>query len=195
MRPKELFDSSSLFHLIPISFLQYEALLAAQNTTVDFKINWITDVIVLTLFVFFSEYYQPTKMVKSGSQRKTCSYNDYPDSRLNEVCEVDPRDWGECNKEQYFNYHKNSPCVFIKLNRIYGWVPEYYNNPYDLPVDMPRELKQHIMSINNTLEVSFHFSSWWIPINARWFIIEVISYVQIECTLQKGTYTCFIIPM
>lgn len=68
---------------------------------------------------------------------------------------MDPRDWGECNSEEFFNYHKNSPCVFIKLNRIYGWIPEYYDNPYNLPADMPKELKNHIMSINNTLEVSY----------------------------------------
>lgn len=100
------------------------------------------------------EYYKPNKISKSGRQMKTCSYNDYPDARFNEVCEVDPRDWGECSKEQYFNYHKNSPCVFIKLNRIYGWIPNYYDNPNELPEDMPNELKKHIMSINNTLEVS-----------------------------------------
>lgn len=35
----------------------------------------------------------------------------------------------------------------MKLNRIYGWIPQYYNDPADLPEDMPEDLKQHIESL------------------------------------------------
>lgn len=114
------------------------------------------------------EYYVPSKIEKGSGQIKTCSYNDYPDPYFNEVCEVDVRDWGDCNKEQFFNYHKNSPCIFLKLNKIYGWIPEYYDDPNHLPRDMPQYLKDHIRSINNTREVrtfmefklSRHLNDW-----------------------------------
>lgn len=105
------------------------------------------------LTLLLSEYYVPSKIEKGSGQIKTCSYFDYPDPQVNEVCEVDVRDWGDCNKDQYFNYHKNSPCIFLKLNKIYGWIPDYYDNPNDLPAEMPYQLKDHIRSINNTREV------------------------------------------
>lgn len=104
--------------------------------------------------VFFSlEYYVPSKIAKGNGQIKTCSNSEYP--KEGEVCEVDVRDWGDCNRDQFFNYHKNSPCIFLKLNRIYGWTPDYYDDPNDLPRDMPEWLKDHIRSINNTRDVSF----------------------------------------
>lgn len=103
--------------------------------------------------ISFTEYYTPSKIEKGNGQIKTCSYSDYPNPLTNEVCEVDVRDWGECNKDQFFNYHKNSPCIFIKLNKIFGWVPEYYDDPYNLPQDMPQHLIDHIRSLNNTREV------------------------------------------
>lgn len=110
---------------------------------------------VLT-FIIFLEYYVPSKIAKGNGQIKTCSYSDYP--ARGEVCEVEVRDWGECNRDQFFNYHKNSPCIFIKLNKIYGWTPEYYDDPNDLPKDMPQSLKDHIRSINNTKEVIHYLS-------------------------------------
>lgn len=110
-------------------------------------------VIIITLSWTFTEYYVPSKIEKGSGQIKTCSYYDYPDPKFNEVCEVDVRDWGDCNKDQFFNYHKNSPCIFLKLNKIYGWVPEYYDDPNNLPKEMPKQLSNHIKSINNTREV------------------------------------------
>ncbi|XP_072388800.1 sodium/potassium-transporting ATPase subunit beta-2-like isoform X2 [Diabrotica undecimpunctata] len=106
---------------------------------------------VENILKFLDKYYVPSKIAKGNGQIKTCSHHDYPTS--GEVCEVDVRDWEECNRDQFFNYHKNSPCIFIKLNKIYDWEPMYYDDPYDLPEEMPDTLKQHIRSINNTREL------------------------------------------
>lgn len=100
------------------------------------------------ILTFLDKYYVPSKIAKGNGQIKTCSHSDYP--LPGEVCEVDVREWGDCNRDKFFNYHKNAPCIFLKLNRIYGWTPEYYDDPNDLPRDMPEKLKQHIRSINNT---------------------------------------------
>ncbi|CAG9823485.1 unnamed protein product [Phaedon cochleariae] len=99
---------------------------------------------------FLDNYYVPSKIAKGNGQIKPCSHSDYPE--IGQVCEVDVRDWGECNRDQFFNYHKNSPCIFLKLNKIYGWTPDYYDDPYDLPDEMPQGLKNHIASLNNTKE-------------------------------------------
>lgn len=50
----------------------------------------------------------------------------------------------QCSQKNNFGYSSGNPCVILKLNRIYGWVPEPYDNPNDLPVDMPADLKNHI---------------------------------------------------
>nr|CAI5856613.1 unnamed protein product [Callosobruchus analis] len=43
----------------------------------------------------------------------------------------------------------NAPCIFLKLNKIYGWTPEYYDDPNNLPKDMPKKLKEHIRNITS----------------------------------------------
>jgi sodium/potassium-transporting ATPase subunit beta len=53
-------------------------------------------------------------------------------------------------KEESYGYGNASPCIFLKLNRIYGWVPEYYNDPENLPADMPQSLVDHIKGLNAT---------------------------------------------
>jgi sodium/potassium-transporting ATPase subunit beta len=35
------------------------------------------------------------------------------------------------------------PCIFLKLNKIFGWVPDYYTNA-TIPEDMPKYLKKII---------------------------------------------------
>ncbi|KAL1513408.1 hypothetical protein ABEB36_002827 [Hypothenemus hampei] len=96
---------------------------------------------------FLDAYYTPSKIAKGSGQIKTCSHSDYP--RGDEVCEVDVREWGKCNKDEFFDYHRSSPCIFLKLNRIYGWIPDYYIYDDELPKDMPKQLKDHIKSIPN----------------------------------------------
>ncbi|KAJ8963613.1 hypothetical protein NQ314_005513 [Rhamnusium bicolor] len=99
---------------------------------------------------FLDKYYVRSKTAKGNRQIKTYSYSDYPGQE--EVCEVNVRDWEECNRDQFFNYHKISPCIFLILNKIYGWTPEYYDDPSNLPEAMPQKLKDHIRNINNTRE-------------------------------------------
>lgn len=57
-----------------------------------------------------------------------------------------------------YGYSRSSPCVFVKLNKIYGWQPEYYNNTDELPEEMPDHLKTYIRSASeksrNTVWVS-----------------------------------------
>ncbi|XP_056642448.1 sodium/potassium-transporting ATPase subunit beta-2-like isoform X2 [Diorhabda sublineata] len=124
-----------------------------ESTLIWFKgsnktsyLHWVDNILQ-----FLDKYYVPSKIAKGNGQIKTCSHHDYP--AIGEVCEVDVRDWEECNRDQFFNYHKNSPCIFLKLNKIYGWTPEYYDDPYNLPEEMPDTLKNHIRSINNTREL------------------------------------------
>ena len=55
--------------------------------------------------------------------------------------------FGPCTSKQGYGYKTGRPCVFLKLNKIFQWEPQYYDNPADLPDDMPQELKTHIAAI------------------------------------------------
>ncbi|CAH2988426.1 unnamed protein product [Chilo suppressalis] len=51
----------------------------------------------------------------------------------------------DCTRNEKFGY-PNTPCFFIKLNKIIGWIPECYNDADNLPADMPNDLQDYIRS-------------------------------------------------
>lgn len=85
---------------------------------------------------------------KSEGKQKICDFGNPPNG--NQVCKLDLSIFGECSKENSYGYNNSAPCIFLKLNRIYGWEPEYYNDPNDLPLDMPDSLREHITKLNAT---------------------------------------------
>uniref|UniRef100_A0A1B6KZH3 Sodium/potassium-transporting ATPase subunit beta n=1 Tax=Graphocephala atropunctata TaxID=36148 RepID=A0A1B6KZH3_9HEMI len=97
-----------------------------------------------TLDEFLDVYRRPGLTPGRGQNIYNCDY-DRPPGR-GQVCDVDVKNWYPCTSENKFNYHHSGPCVFIKLNKIYGWHPDYYNDTSTLPDHMPDDLKSHIMS-------------------------------------------------
>ncbi|XP_033309686.1 sodium/potassium-transporting ATPase subunit beta-2-like isoform X1 [Bombus bifarius] len=97
---------------------------------------------------FLEEYINSSTLPNGGRNQQICNYN--TPVKPGHVCAVDVNNWGPCSPSQQYGFNNSAPCVFIKLNRIYGWVPEYYNNTKDLPSDMPPSLVQHIKSINSS---------------------------------------------
>lgn len=61
-----------------------------------------------------------------------------------EICKVDLKAFGKCAPNQKFGYEQGAPCIYLKLNKIYNWIPEYYNDSKNLPSNMPEPLKSHI---------------------------------------------------
>ncbi|KAJ8920639.1 hypothetical protein NQ315_004778 [Exocentrus adspersus] len=66
------------------------------------------------------------------------------------VCDVSmTKSWHPCLEETGFGFEdpKGGPCIFLKLNKIYNWVPEYYNSS-NMPNDntMSEHLKQDIIN-------------------------------------------------
>lgn len=93
-------------------------------------------------FVSNIVYKTPGVTTGRGQNIFNCKYNSPPPP--GKVCDVNIKDFKKCTQENNYSYHKSSPCIFIKLNRIYGWVPDYFNNTNSLPMNMPRQLKQKI---------------------------------------------------
>ncbi|KRT84435.1 hypothetical protein AMK59_2625, partial [Oryctes borbonicus] len=88
---------------------------------------------------FLAEY-----TVDNRRNRVICDFGKPPPD--GKACEVDMDDFGDCSPTNGFGYNTSSPCVYLKLNRIYGWVPEYYNDTKTLPPEMPAELVKEIQS-------------------------------------------------
>lgn len=95
---------------------------------------------------FLKDYEILGTSLGQGQNVQNCDYRHYPEH--GQVCLVDYKSFGICNKENHFNYHKSGPCIFLKLNRIYGWIPEYYNDTNDLPIKMPKQLRDHIYNVS-----------------------------------------------
>lgn len=63
------------------------------------------------------------------------------------MCDVDIKQYGPCTLENHYNYHKSAPCIFLKLNRIYGWIPDCYNDSSKLPNKMPKDLQEYVKTV------------------------------------------------
>ncbi|KAH8409929.1 hypothetical protein KR009_001258 [Drosophila setifemur] len=97
---------------------------------------------------FLRVYKVPGMTPGRGQNIYNCDYNQPPPK--GQVCDVDIQSWAPCTKENNYSYHKSAPCIFLKLNKIYGWIPEYYNNSNDLPENMPSSLKTYIGEVEKT---------------------------------------------
>lgn len=91
---------------------------------------------------FLEVYRRPGLTPGRGQNIYNCDY-DRPPGR-GQVCDVDVKNWFPCTSENKFNYHHSGPCVFLKLNKVYGWKPDFYNDTVNLPNNMPEDLKNHI---------------------------------------------------
>ncbi|KAK9870330.1 hypothetical protein WA026_006415 [Henosepilachna vigintioctopunctata] len=77
-----------------------------------------------------------------GNNSIHCSFYRRPIG--NEICKVDINLFEDCAPKDLYGYRTASPCVYLKLNKIYGWEPETHLLPTD---DMPSDLKQRITSL------------------------------------------------
>lgn len=53
---------------------------------------------------------------RSARNAAPCDYDDLP--KPGKVCVVDFTNWFPCTKENNFGFHKASPCVFIRFNKV-----------------------------------------------------------------------------
>lgn len=88
-----------------------------------------------------------------GQNIFNCQYSSPPPP--GKVCDVNIKSFQKCTQENNYSYHKNSPCIFLKLNKIYGWIPAFYNDTESLPAKMPKQLTEVIRATKarNPLEV------------------------------------------
>ncbi|XP_060522765.1 sodium/potassium-transporting ATPase subunit beta-1 [Cylas formicarius] len=138
--PKWTLDSSLIGNnpglgFRPISDRTEEGSLIWYNTTNQTQIQrWVN---------YVDSFLELYKRNQTGENYVNCDFDKYPAE--GQVCVTSVDQLGNCNPERSYGYRTASPCVFLKLNRIFNWQPEFYTAPHP---DMPDELKYHIE--NNT---------------------------------------------
>lgn len=91
---------------------------------------------------FLAPYKTPGTVQGRGQSSHTCKYG--ADLPRGTVCNVEVASFAPCTQENKYNYHRSAPCIFLKLNKIFGWIPQFYNDTSALPDDMPDKLKTFI---------------------------------------------------
>lgn len=94
---------------------------------------------------FLEPYTDSTKLPGGGKNQAICDFNTPP--KQGQVCAFEVTKLGACSAAGGFGYNQSAPCFFLKLNRIYGWMPEFYDDVDDLPADMPDDLSDYIRSL------------------------------------------------
>ncbi|UYV70204.1 ATP1B1 [Cordylochernes scorpioides] len=80
---------------------------------------------------------------KEGPSTKTCDAGQSETAHKNEACFFDAANIASpCNSQNGYGFSQGKPCIVVKLNRIYGWVPKGYEQD-KLPSDMPENIKSN----------------------------------------------------
>lgn len=127
----------------------------------------------------------PGKTKKGTASAKTCTYTDYP--RQGEVCNFDVTWWGECSKDNKYMFHKSTPCIFLKLNKIYGWIPDYITRREEFPLDMPQQLKDRIESLDDN--VIFSLLIFYLSLRYfQTFLMSSFIFLAVFCSVLFFPY-------
>jgi len=65
------------------------------------------------------------------------------------VCKFDLKELGPCAEGNH-GYDKGKPCVFLKLNKIYNLVHDYYTDVEEFPEEVPTDVKDRIAKLKLT---------------------------------------------
>ncbi|KAL1458521.1 hypothetical protein WDU94_008663 [Cyamophila willieti] len=84
-----------------------------------------------SLVKFLDVYKRPGLTPGRGQNIYNCDYDRPPGK--GQVCDVDVKLFDPCTEENFFNYHKSGPCLFLKLNKLNTvWVSCEGENPADI---------------------------------------------------------------
>lgn len=71
------------------------------------------------IFLNFSiAYRKPT-----GQKPVNCGFDKMPGQ--GEICAVDVSNFSDCSPQMGYSYNRSSPCVFLKLNKVYKFIYNY----------------------------------------------------------------------
>jgi len=141
VRPKqsdEMIDSSMIIFRKDLAEAPVES---GEKTVVPGFGGWVNRT---------KDYLKPYSLKPKNA--KDCSSED---KKVGDFCTFDLSILEKCN-EGDFGYSDGKPCLIIKLNKIYGLIPSYYEKEDDLPENAPPEIKARMKLTNNKKQVWIH---------------------------------------
>ncbi|XP_047507404.1 sodium/potassium-transporting ATPase subunit beta-2-like [Pieris napi] len=90
---------------------------------------------------FLAPYKNKSLLINKGENQVDCQQKR---PHAGEVCAFDTSLLGPCSSENDYGYADGTPCLIIKLNKIYDWQPQFYDDPGDLPSNMPPDILNYI---------------------------------------------------
>ncbi|EFA03901.1 sodium/potassium-transporting ATPase subunit beta-2 [Tribolium castaneum] len=91
------------------------------------------------------KFLEPYQQQTTSENVQNCDNRDKPDE--GKFCDFKVTNAiAPCNKDYGYGFGSKEgggPCIFLKLNKIFGWVPDYYTNA-TAPSNMPKHLRDHI---------------------------------------------------
>merc|ERR1712025_217107 len=64
---------------------------------------------------------------------------------------------GRCTSEAKFGFPEGRPCILLKLNKIWGWMPTVYQDTDQIQSNIPQEILERILG--NTKEEKLHMNN------------------------------------
>ncbi|XP_046402099.1 sodium/potassium-transporting ATPase subunit beta-2-like [Ischnura elegans] len=118
-----------------------------EPTLIWYRANDEGNVTAMTqnLDKFLEGYNRPGLIAGRGQSVIHCDFSRPPKGE--EVCDVNGNEFTPCISGNRYGYDRGSPCIFLSLDKIVGWTPEFYNDSSSLPADMPEDLKNHIADL------------------------------------------------
>lgn len=112
-----------------------------------------------TKICVISAYKYDAEHTETYQNVQLCNFKNPPMG--GKVCDVDTTTWHPCTEAYGFGYNESTPCVFLQLNNINGWTPDFYESPEALPSEMPVDLRERIKSLfaGDEEKVSLHKSA------------------------------------
>jgi len=88
---------------------------------------------------FLEPYKKEEEKTKAGDKivRVDCGYQASNRAGDKQICKINSEELfqGDCTKDKAYGYREGKPCILLKLNKIFGWLPDYYNiSDTDKPV-------------------------------------------------------------
>lgn len=104
--------------------LGFRPLVDVQKSLIHFATNDPQQYLIYTQNIdAFLDIYNDVN-AKPDGQFATCQENSTKQNDIEKVCKFPLSKLGPCNRSNTYGYPYGAPCVILKLNKVYGWLPD-----------------------------------------------------------------------
>lgn len=110
--------------------MTFEPMVTTDNTIIEYSGNNYSD-LVTRMDSILQPYWDAYNALKNntGTQLQASCSADGKNSARGYACVPDMSQIpDECNKANYYGYRSGAPCIFLRANKVYGFMPTPYGN-------------------------------------------------------------------